>query len=172
MGKISFQEIKGAIEKIKAFDALTNRIAALETEVATLKKYVPSVIFHARVSDGKNPVAKERLIYDAVTLNKGSAYNPSTGVFTVPVSGTYHFTYSLLGGIGEKDTSVFLMRNQEKQNYIHSVLNGDEAQTSSMSTILSLNKGEQVWIWLFTGKTWSGMGAISFQGILLEVGEA
>ncbi|XP_078392307.1 complement C1q tumor necrosis factor-related protein 3-like [Cetorhinus maximus] len=170
--QITFKDVKDAIDKIKEIDALTKRITALEEQVASLKKYVPSVIFHAKVSDGKNPGAKQRLIYDSIIVNKGSAYNPLTGVFTAPVAGTYHFTYSLLGGTHAENTVVHLMRNEETQSYLHSKLKSEQAQTASMPAILSLNKGDQVWVRLDSGITWSGLGAMNFQGVLLEADEA
>ncbi|XP_038670575.1 uncharacterized protein LOC119975108 isoform X2 [Scyliorhinus canicula] len=37
--EISFQEIKDALVKVKEIDVLTNRIADLETKLATLKNY-------------------------------------------------------------------------------------------------------------------------------------
>ncbi|XP_078392306.1 complement C1q tumor necrosis factor-related protein 3-like [Cetorhinus maximus] len=170
--QITFKDIKDATDKIKEIDALTKRIIALEEQVASLKKYVPSVIFHAKVSDGKNPGAKQRLIYDSIIVNKGSAYNPLTGVFTAPVAGTYHFTYSLLGGTHAENTVVHLMRNEETQSYLHSKLKSEQAQTASMPAILSLNKGDQVWVRLVSGNIWSGLGAMNFQGVLLEADEA
>ncbi|XP_072326273.1 complement C1q tumor necrosis factor-related protein 3-like [Scyliorhinus torazame] len=169
IGKINFQEIKDALDKIKGIDVLTNRIAILEEEVTALKKYVPSIIFHANVSDGRNPSAPQSyVIYDSVILNKGSAYCPLTGVFSAPLAGTYSFTYSLIGGTSSNNTSVYLMRNGSRQSYIHSILGGEQAQTGSMTTILSLDKGDQVWVELATGIAWSGTGAMCFEGVLLE----
>ncbi|XP_038670574.1 complement C1q tumor necrosis factor-related protein 3-like isoform X1 [Scyliorhinus canicula] len=170
--EISFQEIKDALVKVKEIDVLTNRIADLETKLATLKNYVPSVIFHAKVSNNKNPETKKHIIYDSIILNKGSAYSPSTGKFTAPVSGTYWFAYSLLGLLTAQNTVVSLMRNQEKQSYIHSVLNQSQAQTAAMITILPLHKGDKVWLNLQKGKAWTGDGSLSFQGVLLEASEA
>ncbi|GCC44719.1 hypothetical protein chiPu_0028966, partial [Chiloscyllium punctatum] len=129
------------------------------------------VIFHAQVSDGKNPVAQKRVIYDLVTINKGLAYNPVTGFFTVPVPGLYQFTYSLLAQMTSERTAVYLMRNDENQSYLHSILKSGQAQSSSMDTILSLNRDDQVWVRLGTGSAWSGLGALNFQGVLLEAEE-
>ncbi|XP_072324947.1 complement C1q tumor necrosis factor-related protein 3-like [Scyliorhinus torazame] len=170
--EISFQEIKDALVKVKEIDVLTNKIAVLETNLATLKKYVPSVIFHVKVSDGKDPEIKKRIIYDSIILNTGSAYSPSTGKFTAPVSGTYWFAYSVLGLLTSQNTVVYLMRNQKKQSYIHSVLNRDQAQTGAMTLILPLHKGDEVWLYLANGMAWTGDGSLSFQGVLLEANEA
>ncbi|GCC24299.1 hypothetical protein chiPu_0002699 [Chiloscyllium punctatum] len=126
---------------------------------------VPRIIFHAKVSDGVNPSGERRLVYDAVIVNKGSAYNSTTGVFTAPLAGTYLFTYSLLGG---PTSEVRLVKNEEDLSYIHTILSTGEAQTGSMSVILTLESGDQIWVKLIEGNTWSGRGALNFQGILLE----
>ncbi|XP_060701488.1 complement C1q-like protein 4 isoform X2 [Hemiscyllium ocellatum] len=150
---------------MNGLDNLTSRIESLELQVATLQKYVPRIIFHAKVSDDLNPSGKRRMVYDAVIVNKGSAYNSKTGVFTAPLAGTYLFTYSLLGG---PTSEVRLVKNEEDLSYIHTILSLGEAQTGSMPVILSLESGDQIWVNLIEGNTWSGRGALSFQGILLE----
>ncbi|XP_048476636.1 complement C1q-like protein 3 [Rhincodon typus] len=171
LSEITFQDIKDIIDKMNQITFLFNKIADLEEQVTALKKYVPKVIFHAKVSDGKNPVAQKRVVYDLVTINKGSAYNPITGFFTAPFSGIYQFTYSLLAQMTAERTAVYLMRNEENQSYLHSILKSGQAQSTSMSTILSLYKDDQVWLRLGTGSAWSGLGALNFQGVLLEVEE-
>ncbi|XP_072419357.1 complement C1q-like protein 4 [Chiloscyllium punctatum] len=163
--ELTFQDAKNAIDKMNGIDDLTNRIANLEEHVTTLQKYVPRIIFHAKVSDGVNPSGERRLVYDAVIVNKGSAYNSATGVFTAPLAGTYLFTYSLLGG---PTSEVRLVKNEEDLSYIHTILSTGEAQTGSMPVILTLESGDQIWVKLIEGNTWSGRGALNFQGILLE----
>ncbi|XP_067874726.1 complement C1q-like protein 3 isoform X1 [Heterodontus francisci] len=168
LSEITFQGIKDAIDKTKEIYGLQEKIQLLEEQVNTLQKYVPSVIFHAKVSDGRNPSGQQRIIYDSVVVNQGSAYNPSSGIFTAPVSGIYYFTYSLLGATTSEATALYLMKNEENQNYIHSILNTSQAQTASMPAILSLTKRDRVWVRLDSGFTWSGTGAMNFQGMLLE----
>lgn len=163
--ELTFQDTKNAIDKMNEINDLTGRIANLEQQVATLQKYVPRIIFHAKVSDGVNPRGERRMVYDAVIVNKGSAYNSATGVFTAPLAGTYLFTYSLLGG---PTSEVRLVKNEEDLSYIHTILSTGEAQTGSMPVILNLESGDQIWVNLIEGNTWSGRGALNFQGILLE----
>ncbi|XP_048409329.1 complement C1q-like protein 3 isoform X2 [Stegostoma tigrinum] len=166
--ELTFQDVKDAIDKLKQLDILNTRIANLEQQVATLQTYVPSIIFHAKVSDGKNPIGPGHIVYDTVIVNKGSGYNPSTGIFTAPVAGIYYFTYSLLGLSNSGNTEVHLMKNREALSYIHSILSASQAQAASMPAILTLNKNDQVWVSLIQGGAWSGRGALNFQGVLLE----
>ena len=60
----------------------------------------PPAYFHAYLStnlinftgDGTNAT----IVFDTVSTNVGSGYNNSTGVFTAPVTGLYHFTSNLI----------------------------------------------------------------------------
>ncbi|XP_020389641.1 complement C1q tumor necrosis factor-related protein 3-like [Rhincodon typus] len=166
--ELTFQDVKDAIDKLKQLDILNDRIANLDEQVTTLQKHVPSIIFHAKVSDGLNPAGQGRIVYDTIIVNKGSAYNHLTGIFTAPVAGIYYFTYSLLGMTDSGNTEVRLMKNNDDLSYIHSILTPNQAQTASTPAILTLNRHDQIWVNLIQGRTWSGRGALNFQGVLLE----
>ncbi|XP_062895003.1 complement C1q tumor necrosis factor-related protein 3-like [Mobula hypostoma] len=168
LSEITFQEIKDTIAKTKEIDSLKSKVLQLEKEVSTLQNYVPSVIFHAQVSSGTNPVGPTKLIYDQVEINKGQAYDASSGNFTAPMSGIFYFSYSLLGQTNSLDTLVQLMKNGVAQSYIHSLLNSDQGQTASMSIILPLVRGDVVWVKLPKGITWSEWSSLNFQGFLLQ----
>ncbi|XP_072911809.1 complement C1q tumor necrosis factor-related protein 3-like [Hemitrygon akajei] len=168
LSEITFQEIKDAIGKTKEIDSLKSKVSQLEKEVSTLQNYVPSVIFHAQVSYGSNPVGPTKLIYNQVDINNGQAYNASSGNFIAPMNGIFYFSYSLLGQTNSLDTLVQLMKNGVAQSYIHSLLHSDQAQTASMSIILPLVRGDIVWVKLLQGSTWSERNSLNFQGFLLK----
>ena len=54
-----------------------------------------SIYFNAYRDAAYDRGGEEILKYDGVSLNAGQALNPSTGVFTCPVGGTYMFTVHL-----------------------------------------------------------------------------
>ncbi|XP_059818952.1 complement C1q tumor necrosis factor-related protein 3-like [Hypanus sabinus] len=165
LSEITFQDIKDAIDKTKEIDS---KVSRLEEEVSTLRNYVPSVIFHAQVSEGGNPVGPTKLIYDRVDINNGQAYDASSGNFIAPMNGIFYFSYSLLGQKQSLDSMVQLMKNGVAQSYIHSILQHGQAQTASMSIILPLVRGDIVWVELLQGITWSEMSSMYFQGFLLQ----
>ncbi|XP_041030655.1 complement C1q tumor necrosis factor-related protein 1-like [Carcharodon carcharias] len=106
------------------------------------------------------------IVYDTVNVNFGGAYNSTTGIFTCPMCGTYFFSYSSLPGRGLQ-TDVALVKNKEKVSLIHSFLPANSSQLSIKITILSLHKGDKVWVKLVTGNLWSRAGSLSFQGFQL-----
>ncbi|XP_060678230.1 complement C1q tumor necrosis factor-related protein 3-like [Hemiscyllium ocellatum] len=168
LSEITFEELLLAVSQSKQVSALSMRIADLEKKLGDLQKYVPRVIFSAYVSDRRDPEVQKPILYDQVTVNQGQGYDPATGTFSAPVTGIYQFTYSLLGKTDSLDTAIHLVVNQERVNYIHSVLKADQAQTASVTVILSLNVGDRVWVTLEQGGVWTEQRAISFQGLLLS----
>ena len=58
----------------------------------------PQLIAFTAYSNSNSSVSVSvgnKVPYDAVTLNKGNAYDASTYVFTAPVAGVYWFSYSV-----------------------------------------------------------------------------
>nr|XP_011453844.2 complement C1q-like protein 2 [Crassostrea gigas] len=75
----------------------------------------PSVIaFHAYLSkDSSGPLGAHHILqFDVVPLNRGNGYNVFDGIFIVPATGTYVFTWSFMSeGHGRVDTQ--LMKNAD-----------------------------------------------------------
>lgn len=124
--------------------------------------------FTATVSSHSSTWNSGTLVFDVVITNVGNGYNPSTGVFTVPMAGEY----------------VFFVNVQSYSNkiiYADVVLNGvTKVRTMAYSSgseyndagpnlaVLTLLKGDSVWIKHYSGIGYYSSGPIStFSGFLL-----
>ena len=92
----------------------------------------------------------QTIVFNQVDTNLGGGYSGTTGVFTAPVAGTYVFSltfemyyYSSHASNGE----LYIMKNQDQSIRVWLELdnNADEG-TASGTTVLSLNKGDQVYV--------------------------
>ncbi|CAG2245691.1 unnamed protein product [Mytilus edulis] len=87
------------------------------------------------------------IIHSTVITDTSASYNPSNGIFTIPASGVYIFTWAASCGIGCSQDTEFVVDSiaygclkvdaVEKQYY------GSSIQT----VVLEVNKDQRVWIW-------------------------
>ncbi|XP_032444011.1 multimerin-2-like [Xiphophorus hellerii] len=86
------------------------------------------------------------MVFRHVTTNIGNAYSPSTGLFTAPVRGVYHFEFHIYGhGSSTNPTAAMLVKNgvqifatYEKQS--------EGGQKTSNGVTLLLNIGDVVFM--------------------------
>uniref|UniRef100_K1QJ78 Uncharacterized protein n=1 Tax=Magallana gigas TaxID=29159 RepID=K1QJ78_MAGGI len=62
---------------------------------------------------------QETVIFDKVSLNEGSAYDYTSGIFTAPMNGIYSFTWSIVTKAGKYFVSE-IVRNGQKFAYNYS----------------------------------------------------
>ncbi|KAF1378056.1 hypothetical protein PFLUV_G00185620 [Perca fluviatilis] len=53
------------------------------------------------------------LIFKHVVTNIGNAYNPTTGLFTAPLRGAYHFEWTVASFRGGEESGGWLVKNSE-----------------------------------------------------------
>ncbi|CAG2236051.1 C1QL [Mytilus edulis] len=82
--------------------------------------------------------------FDDVRVNRGGAYDPSTGVFTATVQGLYHFSCMILANHG---AVVHYQLNKNEQPYILGYSHkGAAADSSTISAVIELTVGDRVFV--------------------------
>ena len=113
---------------------------------------------------------KSKIPYDLEILNIGAAMNLSTGVFTAPVRGIYQFSFHGLTLKRDNNTDIKVQIWVNNDFRIgHTFANANDAPVS-ISGLASLKKGDQVYVWVHSGKLYdSDWGRYTtFSGMLLE----
>lgn len=91
------------------------------------------------------PSIQHVLVFDVVKTNLGNAYHPTTGVFMVPESGVYVFTWTFRTG-NNYDHSIELIINRESFGaiYLHSVAGAEVEETGIV--VAHVNAGDDVFV--------------------------
>ncbi|XP_062605001.1 C1q-related factor-like [Saccostrea cucullata] len=122
---------------------LTNGSRVVET--ARILAVQP-IAFYAYMSGNlKNPGGHHILIFDTVKTNLGNGYHPHIGVFIVPKSGTYFFTWTMYHEESSYH-STELVVNTVVHGMIYAHTNSGEQDTATGNLILTVNAGDEVYI--------------------------
>ncbi|KAM3597651.1 uncharacterized protein V6R79_007472 [Siganus canaliculatus] len=138
------------------------KIALLETTVQNSEKELlklksltggtPQVAFSAALRDSGSgntgPFSEGTpLQYKTVFTNVGSSYNPSTGVFTATIKGTYYFRFSMFANLGRSTNSAVTLRKNGVQLVSASdVSMTDTNDLASNAVVISLEVGDAVYV--------------------------
>nr|XP_029530091.1 complement C1q-like protein 2 [Oncorhynchus nerka] len=157
----------GAMEErlgatVRSLEGMRNRLEASESQVRSLNATVnelkrfnedrPQVAFSATlgISGTIGPVSNEiTLVFQRVLSNVGNAYNPTTGIFTAPVRGLYHFTFTAFDWGWTTMTGASLRRNGQVMVSVYDEKEGGSSESSSNSATFLLQVGEQVYVALW-----------------------
>ena len=124
--------------------------------------------FTAGVTSSSSAWNSGTLIFTSVILNVGNGYNPSTGVFTSPVAGTYVF-YVTAVEYSKGDLYVDIVLNSVSK--VRTIGDGNSAyQTGTNMVVLNLQKGDSVWVRRYTGKGYASASVplTTFTGFLIK----
>ncbi|KAL4232840.1 hypothetical protein ACF0H5_007527 [Mactra antiquata] len=137
--KILMEDFKIKTDSIK--ETMESKLIELKTE-KTMS--TPNVAFKARTVKDKNPQTGETLIFQDIMFNNGKAYDSSSGIFTVPVNGTYLFTIHICVNPGK--------------DFYYGIVYDDILNTSGLfsdssyvkcytaDAIMQLDVGQKVWL--------------------------
>ncbi|KAK3580245.1 hypothetical protein CHS0354_012772 [Potamilus streckersoni] len=105
------------------------------------------VAFHSTVTNFlDNLGVYHPVVFDHVITNIGGAYHPHTGIFIAPVDGVYVFN---LGGMSAPGRSIYLELVNDGtwiQSIYPNAQNIPCTATDSLTVIIELNKGNEVWV--------------------------
>nr|XP_022298834.1 complement C1q-like protein 2 [Crassostrea virginica] len=86
---------------------------------------------------------KEAIKYDRVLTNIGNGFDKFSGHFTTPIKGLYVFSCTLMAE-ATGDLSVVLVKNGQEMSHAYS--SAGKYDSGAISILLSLEKGDKVWI--------------------------
>ncbi|XP_031428667.2 complement C1q-like protein 4 [Clupea harengus] len=115
--------------------------------------------FSVALTDWRRCVGPERrnidVAYEAVFLNMGMAYNPRTGIFTVPHSGVYSLAVTVFSDAGSPGSLLAacaqLSRNGAALASLREKNYEDQEDAASLVLTLQLSAGDQVSVRLLPG---------------------
>ena len=106
------------------------------------------VIFNAQVTDGgSNYEVTGDLTFDRVDINIGGAFDGSSGIFKVPISGTYKMTFSGQSAVNRIDfTWIRVYKNGSIMFYIYDANRAENAYENNVSYtwIMTLVQGDEL----------------------------
>lgn len=125
------------------------------------------VAFFAGLTQNFGPVQEHTdIVLDRVITNIGSGYSPSTGRFTAPVNGVYQFNV-IVSAQGRQKAAVMILKNGEMVATVWAESIPYWA-TSSNIAVLSLDRGDQVWLLLLTRASYlHGFMYTTFSGFIV-----
>jgi hypothetical protein len=101
--------------------------------------------------------------------------NLVSGVFTAPVKGRYQFTFNALSSKNDNDKNIVAQMRVNNDDRIGNLYSSASDILLSISgVVVSLEKGDKVYVWLVNGKLYDSnlenkFGRYThFSGILLE----
>ncbi|KAM9425340.1 cerebellin 11 [Pholidichthys leucotaenia] len=163
------------MEKLrKENEALSTRLDVAEQEIDRLKLNTapPQIAFSVSLSNSgqinKDSSTDKTLVFKRVFSNIGNGYDVNTGIFTAPVNGLYHFTFSTYGS-NSRITGAILKKNNVQQISTYEAPSGDGATSNGNAAILQLAADDKVHVemwenaWVYDDLN----GLTTFSGFLL-----
>ncbi|XP_053403080.1 uncharacterized protein LOC128558228 [Mercenaria mercenaria] len=139
-----FKNLFEELRKNLTNDMENQRNALTELQDAE-EKVRSSVAFYAHhVTDTTLDVADEIIVFDSTITNEGSGYDESTGIFTAPEGGLYHFNINVCTYYGKYSFVGLVLAGQvvaRTANY-----DKDYYTCNSVGALVRVKSGEQIWV--------------------------
>lgn len=125
--------------------------------------------FTASVSSASSSWSSGTLVFPLIITNVGNGYNPSTGVFTAPIEGEYVFFVNVQSYNTQCIyVDVVLNGVTKVRTMAYSTGSNDNYESGPNLAVLTLQKGNRVWVQRYSGQGYYIDGPITtFSGFLL-----
>lgn len=108
------------------------------------------------------------MVFPVVITNVGNGYNPSNGVFTAPIAGVYVFFVNVQGYYTQNVYADIVQSGSTKVRTMAVSDSQDRYDAGTNLAVLTLQKGERVWVRNHSGKGYYNDGPITtFSGFLI-----
>ncbi|XP_062596068.1 complement C1q tumor necrosis factor-related protein 3-like [Saccostrea cucullata] len=105
------------------------------------------------------------MVFPSVITNEGNGYNPSTGIFTAPIGGTYVFFVNVQS-YGSQNIYVDIVLNGSTKVRIMAFTGNYDAGPNLV--VLNIQKGDAVWVKYYSGTGYYTDGPLTtFSGFLI-----
>ncbi|XP_056014500.1 complement C1q tumor necrosis factor-related protein 3-like [Ostrea edulis] len=133
-------------------------------------KMLKKVAFTASVPSTSPSWNTGTLVFSVVITNVGNGYNPSNGIFTAPTNGNYVFFVNVQS-YGTKIICVDIVLNgstKVRTMAFNNIGSGDSYDAGPNLVVLTLQKGDSVWVRYYAGKGYFTDGYMTtFSGFLI-----
>lgn len=147
---------------------LSSTVSSLEVAQMNLSKSKCDVStrigFTATVSSPSSSWNSGTLVFPVVITNVGNGYNPSTGVFTAPTAGKYVFFVNVQSYNAQSIYADVVLNGVTK---VRTMAYSDIYDAGPNLVVLTLQKGDSVWIKHHHGIGYQGGPITTFSGFLL-----
>ena len=107
---------------------------------------VPKTAFYLKLS-GHIPAANNAvIIFNQKVLDTAGGYNSGNGIYTVPESGTYVFTWTVYCGGREWATTQLMINNIEYGKSIVNSQDSPDTHTSTGLVVATVKRGDTVFV--------------------------
>ena len=111
------------------------------------------------------------ITYDSLTINLGEGFDATSGIFIVPTSGTYRFSFSAQSALSKNtQTIVRVKKNGENVFYIRDLNNAEKADANNISYtwMMNLSKNDRINLDSVEDLYASSTSPVTFMGELIH----
>ncbi|XP_062567984.1 uncharacterized protein LOC134230236 isoform X2 [Saccostrea cucullata] len=147
---------------VKSVSDLKDSQSSIENSITSKPK---NVGFSASVTSPNSSWNRGTLVFSTVITNEGNGYNPSNGIFTAPVDGTYVFFVNVQSYYRKTIYAAIVLNGATK---VKTMAHNNYNDAGPNMVVLNIKKGDAVWVRYSSGQGYYSSGSITtFSGFLI-----